>query len=123
MPEIVSHGTWSRGPDVVHGGTRFMSFGRRPDGVDWYQHAHAHLADTRTRKVLVRDGIAVMVERDGTRIVPPGEVLEVGDEVAVEREWRWADGHFAPMPEIPEDPLGKLVAFLAAHPDVRALLG
>lgn len=118
MPKILSHGSWVRGPD----GQGFQTFAGT-DGTDWYDYAHARLVDQATVKILVRDGVVAMVERDGTRIVPPGEVFEAPASVHVERGWLWRGDRVEPPPAEPEIPAHeKLAAFVRANPDVRALL-
>ena len=124
MADLVSHGIWTRGPDQRHpAGMSFQTFARA-DGVDWYAHAHVHLVDPSTLKILVRDGVVAMVERDGTMLVPPGEVFEVPAGIAVERGWLWRDGSFAPpvSPETAAPPLKRLAGFLRDNPDVAALI-
>ncbi len=94
------------------------------DGVDWYAHAHAHLVDPDTIKILVRDGVVAMIERDGTMLVPPGEVFEAPAGLAVERGWLWRDGAFVspPATEPASSTLKRLAAFLRDNPDVEALI-
>lgn len=122
MPEIVSHGSWVRGPNARAGDVVYQTFSDAA-GRDWYPFAHTHLVDRATRKAMVRDGVVMMLTRDGTMIVPPGDVLEIPDEVACERGWLWDGSSFSAPPVIVDDPAEKLRAFLADNPDVRALIG
>ena len=122
MRDVVSHGSWVRGPDAHAGDFAYQTFS---DGAarDWYAFAHADLTDRSTRKAVVRDGIVMMLDRDGTKIVPPGDVLEIPDEVACERGWLWDGSSFTAPPPAVDDPAAKLRIFLSDNPDVRALIG
>lgn len=118
MVKMRSHGVWH--PMPVRDG--FLQFANGA-GTCWYAYAHERLVDLSTVKILVRDGVVVMIERDGTMMVPPGEVFEAPSELRVERGWLWRGDRFEAPPKVESDPTTKLAAFLRANPDVQALLG
>ena len=127
---ITSHGTWAQAPDghLFHGedgnglGPKVRKWTSSAGGTDWYAYVREQGKAPGFRFISVADSIVRMIGPTLSHMAPDhGEVLQVPDDLPVDLGWLWRGDH-AEEPPAP-DPVAKITAYLAANPDVKALLG